>query len=205
MHILGATLCELRRRTPRVAAFAAVVIASSTLSIVLTIGASRVTAQMSSTRHVYVTVTNSQGRLVTGLHPQNFEVFENGVCRAITDLSAIGSLISLAIVGEQPLLSVGPLGPRDEVIQTPSLSNAVRQLAASKNPRKVLLTTANTDLQPIPSGIQRLQIDPANLPEALIELRRQYKVGFESATPSASVEVVLRQPVGIHDFKLDWM
>jgi hypothetical protein len=87
--------------------------------------------------------------------------------------------------------------PEDELIQTPSLSNALRQLSASKNSRKALVVTTTTDTQAIPGGIQTLQINRANLLKAVVELRNQYRLEFESSSPSASVEVVLKPPRGL--------
>lgn len=172
--------------------------------IVLTAGASCVSAQVPSKRHVDVTVTDPQGRFVTGLEQRHFEVIENDVRRAIADFSDGGSPIALAVVSEAPLSAAGVLGPEDELIQTPSLSSALRQLAASKNSRKAILMAATTDVQTIPSGIQILQANPANLAKAVIELRSQYRLEFESSTPSAGVEVVLNQPRGLPPLKLNW-
>jgi hypothetical protein len=197
MHTLVATLGELRFRTPRFAAFATAVIVSATLPIVLIVSASRVSGQVSSKRHVEVTVTDPLHRFVTGLEQEHFELVENGIRRAITDFSGVDSPISLAIVCEEPLPAVGTLGPEDELIQTPSLSNALRQLSASKNSRKALVVTTTTETQAIPGGIQTLQINRANLLKAVVELRNQYRLEFESSSPSASVEVVLKPPRGL--------
>jgi len=204
MHTLTATLGELRLRTPRFAAFATAVIASATLPIVLTVGAPRVSAQISSKRHVDVTVTDPLHRFVTGLGQEHFELVENGVRRAITGFSSVDSPISLAIVSEEPLPGVGPLGPEDELIQTRSLSNALRQLSASKNSRKALVITTTTDIQAIPGGIQTLQIDRANVLKAVVEVRNQYRLEFESSSPSASVEVVLKPPRGLPPLQPNW-
>lgn len=190
--------------TPRFSAFATAVALSCALPIVLTVGALRVSAQNLSKRHVDVTVTEPQGRLVAGLERERFEVLENGVRRAITDFSDGGSPISLAIVSAAPLPSIGTLGPEDELIQTPSLAAALRRLNASKNLRKAILTTAAIDLQAIPSGVQALQIDPANLTKAVTELRNQYRLEFDSAASSSSVEVVLNPPAGLPRLELNW-
>jgi hypothetical protein len=192
------------KHTPRLSAFATAVTASCALPIVLTIGATLVSAQEPSKRHVDVTVTDPRGRFVTGLERERFEVIENGVRRAVSDFSDGRSPISLAIVSGEPLPAIGTLGPEDELIQTPSLANALRQLAASKNSRKAIVTTAATDLQAIPSGIQTFQTDPANLLKAVIELRNQYRLEFESAAPSGTVEVVLNPPTGLPRLEVNW-
>jgi hypothetical protein len=190
--------------TPRLSAFAAAVTVACALPIVLTVGALRVSAQDSSKRHVDVTVTDPRGRFVTGLERERFEVIENGVRRAVSDFSDGGSPISVAIVSQEPLPAIGTLGPEDELIQTRSLANALRQLAASKNSRKAIVTTAATDLQTIPSDIQTLRTDPANLLKAMIELRNQYRLEFESAAPSGNVEVVLNPPIGLPRLEVNW-
>jgi len=180
------------------------VIVSATLPIVLTVGASRVSAQVSSKRHVDVTVTDPSGRFVTGLQQEHFELVENGVRRAITDFSGVDSPISLAIVGEEPVPVVGALGPEDELIQTPSLANALRQLSASKNSRKALVITTTTGAQWIPGGIQILQANRASVVKAVLELRTQYRLEFESSSPSTGVEVVLKPPRGLPPLQPNW-
>lgn len=174
------------------------------LTLMLTVGATRGSAQASSKRRVDVTVTDPRGRFVTGLEQQSFEVVENGVRRTLTDFSDVASPLSIAIVTDGPLPDVGPLGPGDELIQTPSLSSALRQLAASKNQRKVIvnLTTANSPS--VPSGIQVLQTDRANLIRAVVELHNQYRLEFETSSPSARFEVVLKPPAGLPHLELTW-
>jgi hypothetical protein len=102
------------------------------------------------------------------------------------------------------LPAVDPLGPEDELFQTLSVSNALRQLAASKNSRRVIVITTTTEHQAIPSGIQTLQVDRAGLLKAVIALRNEYRIGFDSSTPSASVEIVLKQPLGLPHLELNW-
>ncbi len=204
MHILAATLGELRLRTRPFATFATAAIVSATLPIVLTIGASRVSAQVSSKRHIDVTVTDPLHRFVTGLEQEHFELVENGARRAITDFSGVDSPISLAIVCEEPLPAIGRLGPEDELIQTRSLFNALRQLSASKNSRKALVITTTTDTQAIPADIQTFQTDRANVLKVVVELRNQYRLEFESSSPSASVEVVLKPPRGLPPLQPNW-
>ncbi len=177
---------------------------SATIPIVLTIGASRASAQVSSKRHVDVTVTDPSHRFVTGLEQEHFELVENGVRRPITDFSGVDSPISLAIVCEEPLPAIGTLGPEDELIQTRSLSNALRQLSASKNSRKALVITTTTDTQAIPGDIQTFQINRANVPKVVVELRNQYRLEFETSSPSASVEVVLKTPRGLPPLQPNW-
>src|SRR5258707_15825765 len=84
------------------------------LPMVLTLGAARVSAQLSFKRQVNVTVTDPLNRFVTGLRQESFEVVENGVRRAITDFSA-GAPMWIAIVSEEALPALGGLGPEDEM------------------------------------------------------------------------------------------
>jgi hypothetical protein len=204
MHTLVPRSGELRLRTPRFAAFAIAVIVSATLPIVLTVGAARVSGQVPSKRHIDVTVTDPLHRFVTGLEQEHFELVENGVRRAVTNFSGVDSPLSVAIVCEEPLPPVGTLRPDDELIQTPSLSNALRQLAASKSSRKALVITTATDTQSIPADIQTLQIDRANLLKAVVELRNQYRIEFESSSPAAGVEVIIKPPRGLPPLQANW-
>jgi hypothetical protein len=165
--------------------------------VVLTVGASRASAQGSSKRSACFTVTDPQGRFVTGLERQHFEVSENGVRREITEFAGAYSPITLAIVSQEPLPEIGKLGPARELIQTTSLSDALQQLAASTSSRKGLVAPAGTDYQAIPSGIPTVESDPANLAKAVMALRQQYCLDVEASTPSAPVEVVVHPLRGL--------
>jgi hypothetical protein len=156
-------------------------------------------AQDLSKRHVDVTVTDPLGRYVTGLDRAGFDVIENGVRRAITDFSDPASPVSIAVVSEEPLSGLGV-----ELIQAASVSDALRQLEASSNSRKAIVTFSAAAPQAIPSSIQTVQTDQAGLAKAVIGLRNQYRLEYESSTESARVEVVLRQPVGMPHLELRW-
>jgi hypothetical protein len=168
---------------------------------VLTIDAS---AQVSSKRSVDVSVTDALGRFVTHLEPANFEVIENGARRAITAFSEAGSPISIAVVSSEPLPAIPALGAQDEVIQAPSVAEALRRLGASKNSRKAIMFLAPADTQAIPAGIQTVQTNRETLPKWVIELAYRYRIEFESSAPSAGVEVVLKQTVGLGSLKPNW-
>ena len=175
------------------------------LPIMLTVGAPLASAQVSSKRSVDVSVTDPLGRFVTGIEQANFEVVENGARRAITAFSLPGSPISIAIISNEALPALPGLGPEDEVIQAPTVAEALRRLAASKNSRKVIMfLTTPADIQAIPAGIQAVQTNREMLPKWAVELRNQYRIEFESSTPSASVEVVLKPLTGIGPLKLHW-
>ena len=174
------------------------------LLFVMAGGAWNLTAQAPFKRYVDVTVTDPKGRTVTGLDEKHFTVVEAGVQRVITEFSDAGSPIALAIVSSESLADLGALGPEDELIQTASLSNAVRQLAASKNSRKVIFVFSALDSNAIPDGIQALQVSRADMVKALIKVRHQYRIQFESSTPSARAEVVLQPPTGLPPLELNW-
>ena len=158
-------------------------------------------AQVPVKRNVDVTVTDPRGRIVTGLERAHFEIIENGVPRAITAFTDGSAPISIAIVANEAFPDVGTLGAGDELIQTPSVSNALRQLAASKNSRRVLVVTEATAAtaapQEVPAGIEVAQVNSADLVKAVTSLRNQYRLEFDSAGPSATVEVAIKQPVGL--------
>jgi hypothetical protein len=90
-----------------------------------------------------------------------------------------------------------PDRPDDELIQTQSVSDAIRQLSTSKNARKTLVVTTGAETLAVPAGIQVVQSNHANLPKWVVELRNQYLLQFESSNASAAVEVVLKQPRGL--------
>src|ERR1700730_4035110 len=90
--------------------------------------------QTPTNRLVQVVVTDPFNRIVSGLEQQNFDIVENGVPRPITSLDA-SSPVSIAVVGAA-LPDIAKLKlPEDELIQAQSISEAVRGLASSKNPR----------------------------------------------------------------------
>ena len=161
-------------------------------------------AQVTSKRYVDVTVTDPRGRLVTGLDREHFEVVENGVRRTISGFEDGGSPISIAVVSGEALPDLGTLGPEVELIQTPSLANALRQLEASKRPRRVLMYTSATALPTIPPGIQTVQVDRANLVKTLFSVHNQYRLEFESPTAEARIEVVLKQPQNLPRLQVNW-
>jgi hypothetical protein len=167
-----------------------------TLVVLIASSISHLPAQTQSNRLVHVAITDPSGRFVTGLEQDRFEIVENGIQRRITGFSDVDSPLLLAIVSEKTL-TMGDLNPRDVVIQTPSLNDAIQQLSASKNLRKALVMTTPIDAQSIPSGIQIVQAKPEDLFRAIVGLRNEYVLQFESSSSSAAVGVVLKQPRGL--------
>jgi len=153
-------------------------------------------------------VTDRFGRSVTGLEQENFEVVDNGVlCPVadcpITNFSEPDSPLALAVVSGTPVPTVGKfIRAEDELIQTRSLADAVVQLAASKKPRKVILSTTSSDTEAIPEGIQVLQTTPAGLSNTLYELGglHEYLLWVKSSAPSLSV--VLKAPADLPPLRL---
>ena len=172
--------------------------------LVLTVGTSLASAQVSSKRSVDVSVTDPLHRFVTHLEPSNFEIVENGARRTITAFSEAGSPISIAVVSVEPLPAIPALGAQDEVIQAPSVADALRRLAASKNSRRAIMFLAPADTQAIPAGIQIVQTNREMLPKWAIEFRNQYRIEFESSAPSASVELMFKPTSGLPELKLHW-
>ena len=186
--------------------FRGTVVATFSLSFVLLAGTAGLSAQTTSMRIVHVSVTDSLQRFVTGLDQDHFELVEAGSRRVITNFSGTDSPIAIAIVSDAPVPAVSKFnGPEDELIQTKSLSDALRQLSASRTPRKALvITTATPASQVIPSGIPIARVDPANVLKAVVELRNQYLLQFESPAPSATLQIVLNAPRGLPVLKLHW-
>ena len=179
----------------------------ATFSLALTLCALRLTAQLPPNQSalVPVGVTDPNNRFVTGLDQENFVVLENGIRRPITSFYSVDSPISLAIISESPLTSIAKLSqPGDELIQTASFSDGLRQLIASKNPRKAIILATPVDTRSVPAGIQVVQADPAKLLEAAIEVRNQYLLRFQSSVPAARVEVILDRPHGLPILKAFW-
>jgi hypothetical protein len=178
-----------------------------TFLIVWNVSAGRLIAQLPPTQSALIAVAavDPLNRFVTGLDQENFVVIENGVRRPITNFYSLDSPISLAIISESPSPSVAKLnGPSDDLIQTASLSDGLRQLIASKNQRKVLILAIPADTRGIPAGIQIVQADPAKLLEAAIEVHNQYVLRFQSSAQAAHIEVLINQPRGLPALKPLW-
>jgi hypothetical protein len=178
-----------------------------TLSVLLSVSVLPVAAQLppNQSAAIPVAVMDPLNRFVTGLEQENFTVLENGVPRPITNFSGLDSPISIAIVSESPLPAAAKLsGPDDDLIQTTSLSDGLRQLTASKNLRKTIILVTGWDTRSIPGGIQIIQADPGKLLEAVIEVRNQYLLQFQPSVPATRVEVIVNKPRGLPTLKPVW-
>lgn len=167
--------------------------ANASLMAAIMAAAPVASAQVTSKQFLHITVTDPHNRFVVGLQSENFQVLENGVRLVTTEISNPDTAISLAIVSAEPVPSAKlAAGIADELFQASSVSAALRQLAASKNSRKVILILDSSESQTIPGGIQALISTRENLSKTIIELRNQYQIQFESSNPSARLEVVIK-------------
>lgn len=200
---------ELIQNCPRVSggtvrSFA--VTLTCTLAVTLTIGQLHVAAQHASPTRSFipVTVADRYHRVVTGLDKDSFVILENGSPRVVTYISNVDSPMAIAIVSESAYPSDDILKPEDDLIRASSLSDAVRQLIASRYQRQAIIVTAALDLRGVPAGIQVVQADAANLVKAIGELRRQYVLGFQRSDPAGLVEVRLNQPRNLPTLEAVW-
>ena len=173
------------------------------LAAILICGAAAQQVPSNQSGLIAVTVTDPLHRFVTGLDRENFAVLENGVARPITYFSP-NSAISVAILSESPIAAAKLEGPDDELIQTASLPDALRQLAASNNARKAIVQTTAATLEGVPAGIQVIRIGAGNVQKALVELQNQYLLRYETSSQAAQVEVVLKAPRGLPPLKPIW-
>jgi len=149
--------------------------------------ASTLFAQAPAKRMVAFTVTDPLNRFVLGLDRGNFEIVESGAPVRITSFAVADSPIAIAVVSDRPV--------EGALIHAPSVAEALAQLAASSSPRKGLIIANGADGTAIPAGIQVLRVDASAIDKAVVELRSQYVVQFESA--SANFDVVIKQPRGL--------
>jgi hypothetical protein len=167
--------------------------------ILLIATALSLSAQQPANRYVRVLVSDPGNRIVTGLEPENFVVVENGTPRAITSFDTT-SPISIAIVGAVPVDVVKFKKENDELILTPSIADAVRELGASKNARKALIVTSAADTRAVPVDLEVLST--SDVPRAMIELHSQYRLGFSSSDPSSTIDVALKDVSHLPPLKL---
>ena len=173
----------------------------------LTIGSQMLPAQPANNQSgiLPVTITDPLNRFVTGLDKENFVVLENGTARPITYFSDAHYPIAIAIISESPLQLDSQLTrPVDEIIEATSVSEALRQLAASKSLRKAIIQTISAAVPDVPAGVQVIQIDRDNVAKAVTELRNQYLLRYQASAPSAQIEIVLKQPRGLPPLKTTW-
>jgi hypothetical protein len=182
-------------------------LATPVLVMFLTTGTIGLAQQVSPNQSalLHVSVTDPLHRFVTGLDRESFAVFQNGAPCAITDFSSADSPLTLAIISESPLPPIANLmGPDDGLIESATLSGALRQLAASKNLRKAVILTAAADTSSVPADIQVVRAETGNVVKQVVELRNQYLLRFQSSTPTSRVEVILKQPIGLPALKAAW-
>jgi len=151
-----------------------------------------------ASRIVHVTINDPMNRVVSGLDRQNFDVKEDGAAQPITAFSDANSPITIAIVAQGIPAAVTALRPPGaEIIQAPSVADALQALAASKSPRKALIFASGAIVGEIPSEIQVLKTGSQNLMKAVLQAENSYCIWFSSARPASAVEVSLRPPAGL--------
>lgn len=149
-------------------------------------------------RFVYFTVTDPLNRFVTGLESEHFEVVEGAARRSVTAFSGPDSPITIAVVSDVSRQDIPTLdGANETMIQTRSLTDALRQLAASTSPRKALVISTTSENIPVPQGIQVVRTDASGISRAIIELRSQYVFQVQGVGPSSEIEIVVKQPRGL--------
>lgn len=154
--------------------------------------------QAQSTRNLYVSVTDPLNRFVSGLDRDHFAVVENGVARTVSAVVDADSPITIAVVGDLAVPALGgAMGPKDVVIQTKSLEEAVQQLAASASARKALIVTTAAELPALAEGIQLVRVEPSMLSRTLVEVRNQYLLRVEGNGSSGGLGVTVRSPRGL--------
>lgn len=154
--------------------------------------------QSQTTRSIYVSVSDPLNRFVSGLARDHFTVVENGVTRTVSSVVDADSPIAIAVVGDLAVPAVaGEMGPKDVVIQTKSLEEAVQQLTASTSARKTLIVTTGAELPALAEGIQLLRVEPAMLSRTLIEVRNQYLLRVEGDGSNGGLGVTVRSPRGL--------
>ena len=176
--------------------------AAGTLVVLLLSGALLVSAQ--SNRVAHFTVTDPLGRFVTGLGMQDFSIVENGTPKPVVAVSESDCSAAIAIVSDSPLAErVAFCSPADELIQTSSVSSALRYLAASTNTRRALVVVTGRNIsEPIPEGIQVIEIAAGDLAKTVAGLRNQYLIQFESS--STDVEIRVTSPHGLPPLSASW-
>jgi len=175
-----------------------------TFVVLLLSGSLLLSAQSPSNRVVHVTVTDPLGRFVTGLGMQDFSVVENGTAKPVVAVAESDCSAAIAIVSDSKFAErFAFCSPADELIQTQSVSTALRHLAASTNTRRALVLVTDHNIgAPIPADIQVIETTPGNLAKAIAGLRNQYLIQFESA--STDIEISVKSPDGLPPLSANW-
>ncbi len=156
-------------------------------------------AQPTANRFIHLSVTDSSHRFVTGLEQEHFQIMQNGVRRTITSFSGVDTPMTIAVVTDVPIAGLA-VDAQDQLVQTPSVADAIRQLAASKHSRKALITVNPSALaegsQSIPGGILAMSVGQPAAAKAVVEVRNQYWFGFVTDRPG-DAEVIVKEPIGL--------
>lgn len=161
-----------------------------------------------SSRVLHVTVRDPSDRFVVGLEREHFQILENGVERPVGSFRSVDSPISIALVGltasARDFDDPAPSHADDEVIAANSVVDATRQLAASKNLRKVIITAGDAGGEGVPAGIQLMRAENGSVRKAVTEARCTYVVEFAPATASSHIEVRPKPVKGLPALRASW-
>lgn len=162
--------------------------------------------QQLTTRVIYTSVTDPQGRFVTGLEPEHFQIFESRRPQRVTGFAGVDSSISVVIVDTSgPSGSVAVLGTSDHISYAASVPDAVRKFATSKSERRGIILIGDAPRrEQIPSDIKVMEASVSSLNKVIIELRNQYVLRFQSPALLGPIEIIVKPPEGLPALKANW-
>ena len=162
------------------------------------------TAVVSAEEIVSVSVTDGHGRPVAGLKLDSFRLQSNGSDLTVSAFSGPESPISLAVVSPESLPEAAGLAqPGDELVQAPSLDEAVRRLANAEHFRRTIILTEPSSLRTVPADIRVVHASRDDLPALAGALRRDYLMSFD-APEGADVTVSLRRTFLLPRLEVSW-
>jgi hypothetical protein len=148
-------------------------------------------------RFVTLTVSDAQGRAISGLEQEHFVVTGEGNSRlAITGFRSPGTPMTVAFVTTGPLPDRDILGEGDEMLQAGSFADALQVLENARNARRVIILVGSVgsgEEKVVPAAVQLIRTDAVNLSKSVADLRHQYRLEVK-ASP---VDVAVKQPSGL--------
>ena len=127
--------------------------------------------------------------------------------RPITKFTNVDNPIAMAVVtkdSDAPDLS-SLKKPGDELIQSPSLEEALSRLTASKLERKAMVIAYGAaSNRVLPGGILYLTAEPSEITKTLVVLHNQYVIEFSGTNPTSTVDVVIKPPRGLPSLTAVW-
>jgi hypothetical protein len=157
--------------------------------------------QQTVTRVVFVAVTDSVNRFVTGLEHSHFAISENGLQRPIVSIATPDEAVAIAIVTDHDIPIGAAAREGAELHQVRSVAEALRSLASSSAARKALVVATGEEAENVPDHIFVQRAAPADVQRAAVAARSRYVIAFSSANATASPVVVLNPPRGLPALK----